>query len=223
MLQSYVQFLNVGFGIINNMEQVDSWDADAAMERALTIDNPQNDVRIIGFRFYDRDDESGVIDKQSGIYYLLGEIFTFPKVDPDVTGYIKNAGMNFEDGNQLIKITKPNVMVYAFSENDTLLDADKAMTKIKLQREAERMNKMNEEIEEYKTKLLEALDGVRTALENNKYNSIALAELDALGEKRALDILDDGGNFGQHIEHLRKLRIEMLTIEKFIKDNSGEE
>lgn len=220
MLQSYVQFLNVGFGIINNIEQVESWDADAAMERALGIDNPKNDVRIIGFRFYDKNEESGVIEKQSGIYYLFGEIFTYPKVDPDVTGFIKNAGMNFEDGHQLIKIEKPNLMVYAFSENDTLLDAEKAMKKIKIQRETERMNKMNEEITEYKEKLLEALDGVRTALENNKYNSIPLAELDALGEKRALDVLEDGGNFGKHIEHLRKLRIEMLTIEKFIKDNS---
>ncbi len=222
MLQSYVQFLNVGFGIINNIEQVESWDADVAMERALAIDNPKNDVRIIGFRFYDKNDESGVIEKQSGIYYLFGEIFTYPKVDPEVTGFIKNAGMSFEDGHQLIKIEKPNLMVYAFSENDTLLDTEKAMKKIKIQRETERMNKMNEEITEYKNKLLEALDEVRTALENNKYNSIALAEMDTLGEKRALDILEDGGNFGKHIEHLRKLRIEMLTIEKFIKDNSEE-
>lgn len=223
MLQSFVQFLNVGFGIINNIEPVEAWDSDAAMERALALDNPQNDVRIIGFRFYDMDTSTNVIEKQSGIYYMFGELYTYPKIDPDVSGFIKNAGMNFEDGKQLIKIEKPNLMVYAFHDNDTLLDTEKAMAKIKIQRETERMNKMDAEITEYKTKLLEAIDEIRTAIENNKYNSIALAEIDTLGEKRALNVLEDNGNFGMHIEHLRKLRIEMLTIEKFIKDSQKDE
>ena len=209
MLQSYVQYLNVGFGIINNIEPVESWNSEAAMERAIALDNPKNDVRIIGFRFYDMDTSTNAIEKQSGIFYLLGEIFTYPKVDPDVSAYVKNANMNFEDGMQLIKIVKPNLMVYAFNENDSLLDAEKALGKIKIQRETERMKQMEAEINDYKTKLLEALAEIQTAIENNKYNAIPLIELDSLGENRALDIMEDGGNFGKHIEHLRKLRIEI--------------
>ena len=219
MLQSYVQYLNVGFGIINNMEPVDAWNSESAMERALLLDNPDNDVRIIGFRFYDMDTDTNVVEKQSGIFYLYGEVFTYPKVDAEVSSYITNSNMNLEDGQQIIKVMKPNLFVYKFKDNDNLLDTESAMTKIRVQRETERMNKLEAEIEEYKTKLLEAIATVQTAIENNKYNAIDMAELDNSGEKRALNILDDGVNFGQHIELLRKKRIEMLTIEKSIKDS----
>ena len=219
MLQSYVQYLNVGFGIINNMEPVDAWNSESAMERAVHLDNPDNDVRIIGFRFYDMDTDTNVVQKQSGIFYLAGEIFTYPKVDSDVSAYVTNANMNLADGEKIIKVMKPNLFVYKFHDNDNLLDTEGVMLKMKLQQETERMKKLETEIEEYKTKLLEAIATVQTAIENNKYNSIDMADLDNAGERRALNILDDGGDFGQHIELLRKKRIEMLTIEKFIKDS----
>lgn len=217
MLQSYVQYLNVGFGIINNSEPVDAWNSESAMERALALDNPDNDVRIIGFRFYDMDTDTNVVEKQSGIFYLYGEIFTYPKVDSDVSTYLNNSKMDLEDGQQIIKVMKPNLFVYKFHDNDNLLDTEKAMAKMKIQRDTEAMNALEVEISEYKTKLLESLTAVSQAIENNKYNSIDLIEIDATGEKRALNILEDNGDFGSHIEELRKKRIEMLTLEKQIK------
>ena len=219
MLQSYVQYLNVGFGIISNIEPVDSWNNDAAMERALALDNPKNDVRIIGFRFYDMETTTNVIEKQSGIFYMFGEIYTYPKIDPDVSAFIKNASMTFQDDQKLIKIEKPNLMVYAFNDNDNLLDSEKAMLKIKVQRETIRMEKLKEEVVDYKNNLIETLAQIQKSIETNKFNEVSLVEIDELGERKSLNILDDNGDFGAHIEHLRTLRIEVLTIEKFLKDS----
>lgn len=218
MLQSYVQYLNVGFGIINNMEPVDAWNSESAMERALSLDNPDNDVRIIGFRFYDMDTDTNVVEKQSGIFYLYGDIFTYPKVDSDVTSYLTNSNMNLQDGEQIIKVMKPNLFVYKFHDNDNLLDTENAMLKIKIKKETERRDKLEKELTEYKTKLLEAIAEVQKAIENDKYSSIDMEDLDSSGEKRALNILDDGGNFGQHVDLLRKKRIEMSAIDKMIKN-----
>ena len=87
MVKTYVQILNVGFGIINNTEPVETRDTDAIMERVISLDDPARDIKIIGFRFYDMDSDTNMMSNQSGIYYLEGEEFTYPKVDPEITAY----------------------------------------------------------------------------------------------------------------------------------------
>ena len=114
MTQNYVQFLNVGFGIINNNEPVDEWDKEVAMERALALNNPDSDVKIIGFRFYRMEDN--IITSKSGVYYLEGDLFTYTKVDPDVNNFIKSRNAQVEIGQELIKIMDPYVWVYKFNK-----------------------------------------------------------------------------------------------------------
>ncbi|MBE5963522.1 MAG: hypothetical protein E7252_01110 [Lachnospira sp.] len=214
-MQNYVQFLNVGFGIINSNEPVDSWDKDAAMERAITLDNPDNDVKIIGFRFYEMD--NGTITRQSGVYYILGEVFTYPKVDNDVSTFIKNTNSNFEVGQELIKIMKPFTMVYKFNPGDEILDTQSVLSNMKLKKEQDRKIKLEEEIVTYKTRLVNALKAVQTAIEDNQFNNVPLSEIDGTDIK-ALDILNDRGQFSKHIDHLRNIRVEIMNIDKFIKE-----
>ena len=84
MVKTYVQILNIGFGIINNTEPVENRDTEAIMERVIGLDDAARDIRIIGFRFYDMDTDTNMMSNQSGIYYLEGEEFTYPKVDADI-------------------------------------------------------------------------------------------------------------------------------------------
>ncbi len=214
-MQNYVQFLNVGFGIINSNEPVESWDRNAAMERAISLDNPDNDVKIIGFRFYEMD--NGIITRQSGVFYLEGEVFTYPKVDNDVSAFIKNTNSNYEVGQELVKIMKPFTMVYKFNPGDEVLDTQAVLANMKVKREQERKVKLEEEIVTYKTRLVNALKSVQTAIEDNQFNNVPLSEIDGTDIK-ALDILNDRGQFSKHIDHLRNLRVEIMNIDKFIKE-----
>ena len=72
MVKSFVQILNIGFGIINNTQPVEDKNPEVIMEKVLAMDDPARDIRIIGFRTYDMDTDTGVMSNQSGIYYLEG-------------------------------------------------------------------------------------------------------------------------------------------------------
>ncbi len=218
MTQNYVQFLNVGFGIINNNEPVDEWDKEVAMERALALNNPDSDVKIIGFRFYRMEDN--IITSKSGVYYLEGDLFTYPKVDPDVNNFIKSRNAQFEIGQELIKIMDPYVMVYKFNKGDEIVDTGSIVAKMKVRKEMDRMKKLEDEIVSYKSRLVAALKSIEDAVDSNQYNAIVLSEVDG-SSVRALDILNDGGDFSKHIEHLRNLRVEIMKIDRFIKETQN--
>ena len=218
MTQNYVQFLNVGFGIINNNEPVDEWDKEVAMERALALNNPDSDVKIIGFRFYRMEDN--IITSKSGVYYLEGDLFTYPKVDTDVNNFIKSRNAQFEIGQELIKIMDPYVMVYKFNKGDEIVDTGSIVAKMKVRKEMDRMKKLEDEIVSYKSRLVAALKSIEDAVDSNQYNAIVLSEVDG-SSVRALDILNDGGDFSKHIEHLRNLRVEIMKIDRFIKETQN--
>lgn len=214
MTQSFVQYLNVGLGLINNTEPVSEWNIDEAIESALTLDDSTIDVQIIGFRFYDIDTTTNNVMRRSGIYYLSGEVFTFPKVDQDITNFIKNTNADFPRGQQLIKIMKPYCLVYRYNEDDTIVDTAAVLAKIQGKKEQERLIQLKQDIIQYKNDLLQEIKNVEEAIENSSYHTIDLVELDATGYPKALNILNDNGDFGKHIEHLRNTRLEILTIEK---------
>lgn len=222
-MESFVQFLNVGFGIINNTEAVDSWDVDGSMEEALFLDNPNLDIRIIGFRFYDIDPATNAVVKQSGIYYLGGEALTYPKVDADVETVIKNSGRVYEKGQRLIKIEKPNIMIYPYNPNDQILDTAKALAKIKIQKETERLSQLKQGMEDYRLSLVDEIKKIMEAIETNSFHNIPMVdtEIDDSEGCKSLNILNDGGNFNKHIEHLRNQRLEIMNIERFLKENQG--
>lgn len=215
MTQNFVQFLNVGFGIINNNEPIEEWDKEVAMEKALALNSPNNDVRIIGFRFYTMQDN--IITSKSGVFYLEGEIFTYPKVDPDVNNFIKSRNAQFEIGQELIKIMDPYVMVYKFNPGDEIVDTGMIVAKMKVKKEKDRMKLLEEEIVSYKSRLIATLKSIEEAVDTNQFNAIVLSEVDGVDIK-PLDILNDNGDFSKHIDHLRNLRVEIMKIDKFIKE-----
>ncbi|MCI6498862.1 hypothetical protein ACTNBM_07080 [Lachnospiraceae bacterium HCP1S3_C3] len=219
MVKSFVQILNIGFGIINNTEPVADRNPDSVMEHILSMDDPARDIRIIGFRFYDMDTDTGVMSNQSGIYYLEGEEFTYPKVDNDITTYMKTTNIEYEKGQQLIKIKKPNVLVYPFNANDTILDTAAVLVKMKIKKEEERKARLEEEIIAYKNNLVLELRKVQELLEGNQFNAIPLVDtMD--GAAKALNIMGDKGNFNKHINHMRNIRVEIMAIDKFLRENA---
>ena len=217
MKKSFVQILNIGFGIINNTQPIDDKNPEVIMEKVISMDDPAKDIRIIGFRIYDMDTDTGVMSNQSGIYYLEGEEFTYPKVDAEIQSYMKNAGIDYERGQQLIKIKKPNVLVYPFHANDKILDTQAVLIKMKVKKEQDRRARLEEEIVNYKNNLVLELKKAAEFIENNQFNTIPLADT---GEtSKALNILGDKGNFQKHIDHMRNIRVEIMAIDKFLREN----
>lgn len=217
MVKSFVQILNIGFGFINNTQPVEDKNIEAIMEKVIKMDDPSKDIRIIGFRTYDMDTDTGLMTNQSGIYYLDGEEFTYPRVDAEVTAFMKNAGAEYEKGQQIIKIKKPNVLVYPFNPNDQILDTQVVLIKMKVKKEEERRVRLEEEIVNYKNNLVEELKKAAEYIENNQFNTIPLSDT---GEKsKALNILGDKGNFQKHIDHMRNIRVEIMAIDKFLREN----
>ncbi len=158
------------------------------------------------------------MSNQSGIYYLEGEEFTYPKVDQEITSYMKNTGIEYEKGQQLIKVKKPNVMVYPFNANDTILDTAAVLIKMKIRKEEERRIRLEEEIVTYKNNLVLDLKKVAEYVENNQFNTIPL--VDAGDNVKILNVLGDKGNFNKHIEHMRNIRVEIMAIDKFLRENT---
>ena len=217
MVKSFVQILNIGFGFINNTQPVEDKNIEAIMEKVIKMDDPSKDIRIIGFRTYDMDTDTGLMTNQSGIYYLDGEEFTYPRVDAEVTAFMKNSGADYEKGQQIIKIKKPNVLVYPFNANDQILDTQAVLIKMKVKKEEERRVRLEEEIVNYKNNLVEELKKAAEYIENNQFNTIPLSDT---GEKsKALNILGDKGNFQKHIDHMRNIRVEIMAIDKFLREN----
>ncbi|SFR69161.1 hypothetical protein [Anaeromicropila populeti] len=220
-MASYVQFLNVGFGIINNTKEVESWDIKTAMEEALLMDNPDTDVRIIGFRFYDLDPVTNHVSKRSGIYYLDGEVFYYPKVDNDILNFLKTMNKEFQKNQRIIKIQKPYTLVYPFESDDTIVDVKPFLAKIKAKKAEEQLDRMKEEIEEYKNNLLEALRKIEDAIETNAFNTIPLLDSPYSEATKTLNIMNDGGNFNKHIEYLRNKRVEIMNLERTMNETGG--
>lgn len=217
MKKSFVQILNIGFGIINNTQPIEDKNPEVIMEKVLSMDDPAKDIRIIGFRIYDMDTDTGVMSNQSGIYYLEGEEFTYPRVDAEIQSYMKNSGVDYDKGQQLIKIKKPNVLVYPFHVNDKILDTQAVLIKMKVKKEQERRARLEEEIVNYKNNLVLELKKAAEFIENNQFNTIPLADT---GEtSKALNILGDKGNFQKHIDHMRNIRVEIMAIDKFLREN----
>lgn len=215
---SYVQYLNVGFGIINNTKVVDSWDINQCIEEALLLNNPSTDIEIIGFRFYDIDDETKNVVKRGGINYLEGEVFTYPKVDNDTMIYLKNINKEYERGQKIIKITKPNIIIYPFNPDDTVLDITPYLASIKAKKTEEEIKATNIAIENYKQNLVSVLKGVVDCIENNAFNRIQFTDSPYNEDEKFLNIMNDNGNFQKHIDYLRNERLRIIQLEKTLNE-----
>lgn len=218
-MASYVQYLNVGFGIFNNTREIESWSIEASMEEALMLDDPDTDIRIIGFRFFDMDPATNALVKQSGIFYLSGEKITNPNADLDISNFFKKSGKELPNYNTMIKITNPYFLVYPFQEGDRILDTSAVMAKINEKKGQDRLAKIRQSIEDYKTSIVEDLHNIANAIEENSFHLIPMIDSEISSEIKHLNIMNDGGNFNKHIEYLRKQRVELLNIENSMKEN----
>lgn len=216
-MASYVQYLNVGFGIFNNTQAVENWNIEGAMEEALLLDDPDTDIRIIGFRFFDKDAETGSLTKQSGIFYLSGEKVEEPKTDNEIVSYFKNMNRNFPMGEKMIKIRKPDLLVYPFRDGDRILDTTAVLAKINARKGQERLAKIRQGIEDYKQSIIDELEHIQQAIADNAFHLIPMSDSTEGKEVKHLNILNDDGDFNKHIEYLRKQRVEILNIENSIK------
>ena len=109
---------------------------------------------------------------------------------------MKTTNIEYEKGQQLIKIKKPNVLVYPFNANDTILDTAAVLVKMKIKKEEERKARLEEEIIAYKNNLVLKLRKVQELLEGNQFNAIPLVDtMD--GAAKALNIMGDKGNFNE--------------------------
>lgn len=218
MKTSYVQYLNIGFGIINNTRVIDSWNTNECIEEALLLDNDQNDVRIIGFRFYDIDSDTKAVIKQGGINYLQGTLFTYPKIDNDILTLLKATNKEYPRDQKLIKIKKPYTIVYPFNDNDCILDITPFQTGIKVKKIKEEIERTNLAIESYKRELVATVRTIADNIETNSYNKIPFFQSLHDSEEKHLNILDDNGNFVKHIDYLRNERLRIIELEKRLNE-----
>lgn len=218
MNTSYVQYLNVGFGIINNTKVVSSWNLNDCIEEALFLNDPNADILIIGFRFYDIDNETKNVVKRGGINYLQGEVFTYPKVDNDMMAFLRSTNKEYERGQKLIKISKPNTIIYPFNDDDCILDIEPYLASIKAKKTEEEIKNTNIAIENYKQNLVNIIRSIADCIENNSFNKIPTVDSPYKEEEKYLDILNDGGNFAKHIDYLRNERLHIITLEKTLNE-----
>lgn len=207
-MAKYVQYLNVGFGIFNNTKEVKEWNVDVATEEALMTEEKNGDIHIIGFLFFEKDDETNEILFQSGIYYLKGEIVENPSMDLQIVSY-------FEKKQQilpvvpLVKMQSPFFMVYPYRKDDQLINLEFAKEKIALRKKKVRIAILREEIENYKKELVQELHNIANDMEQDEFLLVPL--VDGVNEGvRHLDVMGDCGNFQKHIAFLEE-RIEELT------------
>ena len=88
---------------------------------------------------------------------------------------------------------------------------------MKVKKEQERRKRLEEEILTYKNNLVEELKRAAEYIENNQFNTIPL--VDTGENSKALNLLGDKGNFQKHIEHMRNIRVEIMSIDKFLREN----
>lgn len=209
-MTKYVQYLNVGLGIFNNIREVKEWNADVAIEEALSLENEEQDIRIVGFRFFEKDENTQQIVSESGIYYLQGEIVSNPSDDSQIVSYFENR-MQPLPIIPLVKIQSPFFLIYPYREEDQVVDTFLAKEKIALRKKQARVNILREEIKEYKEAVVRELRKVADAMEEEEFLLIPLINNVVEEEEvQHLDILGDGGNFKKHISCLEK-KIEEIN------------
>lgn len=212
----YVQYLNIGFGIFKNIQEVKDWDVDLAVEEALSLNDPKQDIQIIGFRFFEKDEKKNNISKTSGIYYFQGEIVKCPCEDGDIVEYYRKKEVQVPSV-PMIKIKTPWLMLYPYEEGDQVLDiASSKEIEMFRKRQAD-ITRLRRDIDSYKENLVEELRKVADMIEAEQFTLLPFAS--GFGENgESLDILGDGGNFRKHIEYLEDKMKQIRLLQTNKKD-----
>ena len=179
-----------------------------AIEEALTAENKERDIHIIGFLFFEKDNETNQILTQSGIYYLQGEIVEIPSCVIQIVSYFERKQQTLPIV-PLVKVQSPFFMVYPYHEGDQLVDLTLAKEKIALRKKQVRIAVLRDELENYKQTLVQELRNIASALEQDEFLLVPLVD-GVCDDVQHLNIMGDCGNFRKHIMFLEE-HIEELT------------
>lgn len=207
----YVQFLNVGYGVFSNTKEIEKWDEKEAFEEAMLLDNPSMDIRIIGFRFYEKVNEQ--IVQESGVYYMSGEVISDPSSDDEVVNYFKNAQREVPQF-PVVKINIPFLLVYPFHEGDSIMEKPQEISKSELRNKKERIMELRNQIEKYKNSVVGELYRVAEAFESEEFSKIPLVTPDGQEDKLFLNLVQDNGDFGMHIKNIQEYIEELESLQK---------
>lgn len=208
----FVQYLSIGTGFIENTQKIKTRNIEECIEKSIDIEDKTKDIQIIGFRFFDRD-KKDVVCNISGIFYLRGEVITYPKVSTEMLQFLKNIGAIYKKGQQLIITGSSTPIVYEFMKEDKLVDLEEIKENIKRKKQAERATQLKKDIEAYKTSVCIVLTEIAENIKVNNYKYVTLKEVEET-DVFALNILGDGGNFKSHIDKLKSMHKELYSLEE---------
>lgn len=205
-MANYIQYINMGFVVIEDIQEVTEWDVDYAVCEALEKNKSQKDCFIIGFRFLEKEKET--LKHQSGVYYLDGKVSLNPLEDMEVFRYCEEKEITVPMF-PVIKIKQPFLMVFPFEEKDQVIQVSNYREKGSEEAKRARISVLRKEIAEYKGNVLKEMEEVAKALEAEEFSLISLTRDEKENGKRFLNIYGDAGDFGEHLRFLH-VRIEEL-------------
>ena len=218
MTKTYLQFIFTGNCIFNNtilVTQRDSWEA---MKYAVKCEENDRNLTIIGFRFFDSNEDLEV-SNVSITHYIRGEVYTYPKASSEILQYISKAGIKLDKGNKFLIYCKFYPMIYLFKEDDVLEDYDKVIKKIEEEKNILRIKELHKEYNTYRDNVINALSITINKLKEGYNNKIGLIEstieLNGIQKKiKPISLLNDNGDFGYHIEKLNDIQTKIIELQQ---------
>lgn len=220
MNKQFIQYISLGIGLIENVQEVSNRIIEENVEKALKLEEDSKDIKIIGFRFFDRAKDNSICNI-SGVFYLNGEVYTYPKISTELLQFIHNIGVDYKKGQQLIVTGSYTPMIYEFTKDDKILDIEDIKKRLERKRQKEREVNLTLEITKYKEKLCLCLEKIAGSIRANEYKYIPLKGLEIEAQENpkykevfVLDILNDGGDFKVHIDQLKYMYKELHSLEE---------
>ena len=210
-MANYIQFINMGATAVETLLQIDSWDEALAVGEVLKRNNPSEDIYIIGFRFLEKEGE--VLVRQSGIYYLSGEVVEKPVEDMDIFRYCKKKDITVPQF-PVLKIREPFLIVYPFEEQDRLLPMVHYEKEGTAEQKKLRIAQLRNELQQYRECVVRELRETADALEMNEFSMISVVSEDVDSGVYHLDIYGDQGDFGKHLRYLHACLEELKELQE---------
>ena len=217
----FVQYLNVGYGLFKSTKQIKKWDTDIAIGEILRFEHKNPEIKIIAFRFFEKDMEKGQIIKKSGVYYMNGIAVEHPETDSEVVAYLQKRKQDIPNF-PVVKLYHPFFMLYPYKKDDCIIEVSNDGRDIEKRKKQAKIKELRQEVESYKEELVFELRKIADALEAEEFQFISLTNGD--NGKKYLNLYGDLGDFGKHLQFIEghKKEIEMLQGKK--EDGSyGEE
>lgn len=211
MIKSFVQYINFGTGFFENTCEIESRDVYLVAEKVVDINEKVKDANIIGYRIFDREDNTSECKRISGVYYVKGEVFTYPSLSNEMLQFVKSTGKTYKKGQKVIVIIGACPIVTEFFNEDKLLNITKIRERLHKKRKKEELEVIYKEIDSYKNRTCDELTEVINAIKQNNFKDIKYADIEE--DICPLNINHDNGNFELHERNLKSLYKKARDIE----------